>query len=239
MSLSLQELKNRRLVWSANQAPSHSVEPSFIPSGFAALDKQIGGWPNSGLVELQPTALGVGELRLILPALSSLATRKEGQGKLQVWLPGGVQLMPQGLGMAFTSSTIMLKALSANESLWVLDTLLQSGICSAVVCWLDALDPAQAKRLQIAAKDSNTLVFCIRSVVSQDSSLPISLRMRLQPTDQGLLLDVFKRQNAYAVEPFHLSLSGASPELYRCQKISDAHAYQHNVISFPSAHGKG
>lgn len=239
MSLSLQELKNRRLVWSANQAPNHIVEPAFIPSGFAVLDEQIGGWPNSGLVELQPSAMGVGELRLILPVLASLASKTTDQAKLQVWLPGGVQLMPQGLGAAFTSSTVMLKSLSSSESLWVLDTLLQSGICSAVVCWLDALDPAQAKRLQIAAKESNTLVFCIRSMVRQDNSLPISLRMRLQPSDQGLLLDVFKRQNAYAVEPFQLNLSKASPELYRRQKISDAHAYQHNVISFPSTHSKG
>jgi len=237
MTPSLQELKHRRLVWTANQAPNHIAEPSFVPSGFAMLDAQTGGWPSSGLVELQPSALGIGELRLIFPALSFLAGKASARQSLQVWLPGALQLMPQGLGGAFTPNTVMLKALGSKESLWVLDTLLQSGVCSAVVCWLDALDSAQAKRLQIAAKESGTLVFCIRPAPKQDGSLPISMRMRLQPAENGLLLDVFKRQNAYAPEPFHVPLYSAEPALYQRKKLPDVQAYQHNVLPFPSSRG--
>ena len=235
MTPSLQELKHRRLVWTANQAPNHIAEPSFVSSGFAVLDEQTGGWPSSGSVELQPSALGIGELRLIFPALSFLAEKASSRQSLQVWLSGGLQLMPQGLGGAFTSNTVVLKALGSKESLWVLDTLLQSGVCSAVVCWLDTLDSAQAKRLQIAAKESGTLVFCIRSAPKQDASLPISMRVRLEPAEDGLLLDVFKRQNAFAPEPFHVHLCSAEPALYRRQKISDIQAYQHNILPFPGS----
>jgi len=71
MSLSLEDLKTQRVVWSASQSSQLACNaPSNVPSGFSMFDQKLGGWPSSGLVELQPSASGIGELRLILPALS-------------------------------------------------------------------------------------------------------------------------------------------------------------------------
>jgi len=46
-----------------------------VPSGHPALDAQLpgGGWPSGSLTELLVRALGVGELRLLAPALRRLA----------------------------------------------------------------------------------------------------------------------------------------------------------------------
>lgn len=242
MPLSLQEIKNQRLVWSAsNAAQRTAVASQYLSSGFPVFDQQVGGWPASGLVELQPSAMGIGELRLILPALSLLTESQNSDSlnpstkKLQVWLPSGAQLMPHGLGSALASQTLVMKALPHTDALWVLDTLLQSGVCGSVVCWLSGLEPAQAKRLQLAAKEHGTLVFCIQSNVRQQNSLPISMRLRLEPTKNGLSLDVFKRQNAYSVEPFYLDFASVAPSLYQRTRISEAHAYQHNVLTFPKS----
>lgn len=237
MILSLQDLKNQRLVWSAGQANS-SANPSasrrHIPSGHVSFDQCLEGWPSSGLVELQLPAWGIGELRLILPALSHLAGDAATQNKLQVWLTENVCLMPQALDSAYASNTVVLENLGTKQSLWALETLLTSGVCSVLICWLPQLTSAQAKRLQVAAKESGTLVFCLREISQLEHSLPISLRLQLSPTDQGLMIDVLKRQNAQPVEPFELDLLECSPQLYQQATKPDVHAYQHNIVPFPS-----
>jgi hypothetical protein len=45
------------------------------PSGFAVLDAQLpgGGWPIGAITELMPELAGIGELRLLAPALVALA----------------------------------------------------------------------------------------------------------------------------------------------------------------------
>ncbi|MGA2025233.1 MAG: hypothetical protein ABSH23_10795, partial [Steroidobacteraceae bacterium] len=45
-----------------------------MPSGFAQLDANLpgGGWPMGAIAELMPAAMGIGELSLLLPALSGL-----------------------------------------------------------------------------------------------------------------------------------------------------------------------
>ena len=46
-----------------------------LPSGFAQLDANLpgGGWPTGAIAELMSDAIGIGELGLLIPALSNLA----------------------------------------------------------------------------------------------------------------------------------------------------------------------
>lgn len=244
MTPSLQDLKNQRLIWNASR--SERQQPKSIASSYPEFDQRLDGWPESGLVELQIPTVGIGEVRLILPALQQLAQQEATHTKLQVWLTEQMQLMPQALDAAFAMNTVVIEHLDYKQILWALETLLSSGVCSAVVCWLPYLKPAQAKRLQVLAKDSNTLVFCLRDLGANlgqgasansgmyDSALAISLRIRLSATDSGLNVDVLKRQNALPISPFELRLSERTPQLYVHASQPDIHAYQHNVVPFPT-----
>src|SRR5471032_44962 len=55
-----------------------------IATGFAALDVELpgGGWPCAALTEILPQHEGIGELRILGPALAQLAA----QGKFIAWI---------------------------------------------------------------------------------------------------------------------------------------------------------
>ena len=63
-------------VWRASQVGG--VARPVTPSGFAALDAQLpgGGWPHGVLTELLLPEPGVGELRLLAPALAAVAAAR-------------------------------------------------------------------------------------------------------------------------------------------------------------------
>ena len=60
-------------IWRGDQYAKVAIES--IPTGFAELDAQLpgGGWPRAALTELLANQCGIGELRLLLPALARLS----------------------------------------------------------------------------------------------------------------------------------------------------------------------
>lgn len=71
LPLSLSEL-----VWRAGHMGRASV--AVTSTGHAALDRELpdGGWPHRGLIELLLQQEGIGEMRLLQPALQALGTRR-------------------------------------------------------------------------------------------------------------------------------------------------------------------
>src|SRR3546814_15414822 len=51
---------------------------AVIPTGFADLDRELPGqgWPLGSLIELLPSQPGIGEIRLLQPALASLGSER-------------------------------------------------------------------------------------------------------------------------------------------------------------------
>ncbi|MCJ8270379.1 MAG: translesion DNA synthesis-associated protein ImuA, partial [Psychrosphaera sp.] len=225
MSSILQLLQTKHLIWQAN---SLSQDPgNSIVSGFSELDGKLnGGWPDKGIIELQCSPLGIGEVRLLLPALRQLSLGK-GLGKelgkpeaktqepLYIWVapPGrlnGQVLAEAGLPLA---NTLVASDISAKEAFWLSEKSLRSGCCAAVVLWCDELEPNQAKRLQLAAKEGNSLGFVIRPPSKVKQSLPVSIRMAATPHVQGLQLNITKRLGGNPVSPFMVDMSQYWPEL--------------------------
>src|SRR6266571_3469358 len=70
------ELLHNPLLWRGDQLAR--IEHA-VPSGFADLDDELpgGGWPQGALTELLLNEEGIGELRLLLPALQRLAQSGE------------------------------------------------------------------------------------------------------------------------------------------------------------------
>ncbi len=78
MSASVEELLQRHgaQLWRARERESDSgaAAAAGLPTGYAALDRCLpgGGWPRQGLIEILSDQRGIGELRLLLPALAAL-----------------------------------------------------------------------------------------------------------------------------------------------------------------------
>ncbi|MFQ5935555.1 MAG: hypothetical protein ACE5LB_04000 [Acidiferrobacterales bacterium] len=73
--MTLDTLLQRRDIWRGGQL---SPPPAgILPTGFSALDASIpeGGWPQGALTEILPLREGIGELRLVLPALARLSSK--------------------------------------------------------------------------------------------------------------------------------------------------------------------
>src|SRR5437899_1287497 len=77
----LEEILQRHPVWRGGASFSRAAA---VPSGFSVLDGELpgGGWPTGGLTEILGLQQGIGELRLLLPALITLTTA----GKRVIWL---------------------------------------------------------------------------------------------------------------------------------------------------------
>ena len=229
-SFTLQALKDRQLVRKGGDGSSFLHRN--VSSGYRALDKRLdGGWPAYGVVELAPENLGIGELRLLQPVLSRLAVLRP----LQAWVSVPACLMPAYLTAASRDRGLIISPPDRKHTCWVVEQLLLSACCSMIVCWIDEISPAQAKRLQVAAKESQTLMFLIRPSIALSQSLPISMRVQLETHDRGLKISVLKRQNAWPLEPFTLDLSERWPQLFKRDKPDVRALCPDNVVAFPAA----
>ncbi|MFT4929180.1 MAG: protein ImuA [Phenylobacterium sp.] len=210
MSAILQSLHINQLLWHASHLPS---DPNaFVASGYTQLDHKLnGGWPDKGIIELQSDGIGIGEIRLLFPALSQLCDKD----MLYAWIapPGrlnGQTLANAGLPL---DKTLIATDVSAKESFWLAEKCLRSGCCAAVVLWCNELESTQARRLQLAAKEGNSLGFIIRPQSAVEQSLPVSIRMRATANQQGLNVNIDKRLGGNPVAPFTLNMHEKWPEL--------------------------
>lgn len=225
----LQQLQEKNLLWRAGENKAKSVR--VHASGYEELDQALqGGWPESGAVELQVARYGLGELRLILPVIQALATRRA----FQVWLGVPAQLNAQSLPPEVVARSVLLSPAEEKQGYWVLEQVLTSACCSVVTAWLPGLNTAQAKRLQILAKDSSTLLFLIVAGVKAEQSLPLSLRLSLHASSNGLEVHVLKRQNAWPIAPFEVDFRARWPQLFPQKSVQLTALPPDNVVHFPT-----
>lgn len=133
-----------------------------VSSGHTELDEQLpgSGWPIGGLTEIVVERQGIGELQLVLPALSALSL----QGQAIVWVappfvPYAPSLEAYGLDLG---QLLWIRRATLNDRLWAAEQALRSGACGAVLLWLAPEHAAQVKpkalrRLQLAAEQGKSL----------------------------------------------------------------------------------
>lgn len=217
MSSILQALQINHLLFNASHMP---CDPdALLASGYSQLDNKLhGGWPDKGIIELQSDGMGIGEIRLLFPALKQLKAKEQ----LYAWIapPGrlnGQALANAGLPLA---NTLIATDVSDKEAFWLAEKSLRSGCCAAVILWCDELEPNQAKRLQLAAKEGHSLGFIIRRQSNVEQSLPVSIRMSTSASKQGLQINIHKRLGGNAAPPFTLDMQSQWPELTQPPAVS-------------------
>ncbi|MFT7132093.1 MAG: hypothetical protein ACI81O_000801 [Cyclobacteriaceae bacterium] len=185
-----------------------------IPTGYTELDQQLpgAGWPTAGLTELLHDQPGMGELRLLAPALAQLS---EQQSRWLLWvsppyLPYAPALAQLGINPA---SLLIVRPTTVSDSLWVMEQALASESCSAVLAWPQQINEKQIRRLQLASKTGQALGLLFRPSSAARQSSPAELRLRLFPQAVTPLkerstigIQILKRRGSWRSDTFMLDL---------------------------------
>lgn len=199
-------------LWRADQLAGHGIRT--VASGHTALDAELpgGGWPQHALTELLLPRPGVGEIRLLAPALGVLC----GAGRNIVLLgPPHLPYGPawQALGLQL-DRMLVIRADTPADRLWAAEQTLKSGGVGALLAWLPQARSEQLRRLQLAAQGSESLVFLLRPLPEQHVSSPAPLRLVCRATSDAqdgslirkLAIDIIKRRGPALAAPLLIDL---------------------------------
>ncbi len=179
---------------SAGRRPSRPV----WSTGRSALDARLpgGGWPAASLVEVLLETIGLGEIQLFLPALVECQHRIDGEVPWLVWIapphePYAPALAQQGIEL---SRLLVVRPASATEALWAAEQALSSGVCAAVLLWLQGTDDRWLRRLKLAAQAGGALGVLFRPERHRFESSPASLRVAVTQGEHETHLELVKVQ---------------------------------------------
>lgn len=206
MNAALEAILQHPAIWRGDRNAQVAAE-DVVPSGFATLDEVLpgGGWPRGALTEILPVREGIGELRLVTPALAWLA----GNSGWLVWIaPPHVPYAP-ALAAAGVSlpQILVVKPRNVADAWWAAEQALRSGACGAVLAWLAGFDERRMRRLQLAAEAGKGWGVLFRPVRAEQERSAAALRLRLEPAPQGLAVRVLKRRGGLVDKPVLLELS--------------------------------
>ncbi len=180
-------------------------------TGFELLDRELpgNGWPAEGVTELLQDQAGIGELRLLTPALSSLSHTDHRWLMLvsPPYIPYAPALSQAGIDL---TRILISQPRNLKDYLWVLEKALSSQICSAVIAWPKKILEKQVRRLQVASKAGNCWGVLFRPATVAASASPAELRIRLKSDNHrhhensALIARVIKRQGRWASEDIAL-----------------------------------
>ena len=211
------------LWWADDPRVAGACDPGARPTGFALLDAELpgGGWPDSGLTELCISATGA-EWWLLAPSLAKQATQDSTFRPILCVAPPFEPYAPALLAMGLAPERLLkISPTSAPDAAWATEQGLKAGACAAVIWWVSANIRFEAlantlRRLQLAAKTSETPMFVLRPIEAQQQASSAGLRLTLDiPAPGQLAVTVFKRRSLPMAKPLLLSAPFINPRLLR------------------------
>ena len=204
MSSALDELLQHPRLWRGHQTPR--TGPANLASGFAALDELLpgGGWPLGALTEILHAQPGLGELRLLMPALVRLTE----QGRWLAWVsPPHVPYAPALAGRGVRLDKVLLiQPRETTDALWALEQALRSGVCGAVLAWPGALGGQALRRLQLAAEAGGCWGVLFGDDRGSPGRSPAALRLALSVEGDRARLRLLKCRGGVAPRELWLDL---------------------------------
>ncbi|QCP48288.1 translesion DNA synthesis-associated protein ImuA [Trinickia violacea] len=204
----------------------------IVETGYPALSAELpgGGWPVGALVDLLVQQAGVGELRLLRPALSAVGNRPVAF----VQPPH----KPDGLGLSYIGlpieQVLRVKAHKTADALWSAEHILRAGSCSALIFWTQYAQASSLRRLHLAAQSSETLFVMVRPLSAAQDSSPALLRLALRPSADGLTVDIVKRRGPSRAEPLSIPLQPTPVLLSRHARLSRRSSAEAAARSIPT-----
>jgi hypothetical protein len=194
-------------IWRGDQVAQSSEDA--LPTGFAELDDLLpgGGWPRGALTEILVERQGIGELRLLLPALA----RASEQSRWLAWVaPPHVPYAPALAAAGVRLQRLLVaKPQTPADAWWTAEQALRSGACSAVLAWLKTPDERLMRRLQLGAESGRAWGVLFRSAHAAQQRSTAALRLRLEASSDGLSVHILKRRGGHVSKPVLLDLNQA------------------------------
>jgi cell division inhibitor SulA/protein ImuA len=182
------------------------VATASVPTGFADLDAELpgGGWPTGCLTECLPAHEGIGELRILGPALARLSRA----GKRLAWiapphLPYAPALAAAGIALP---QLLIVRTAAARDALWAAEQALASAACGAVLVWPGAVKYAELRRLQLAAERARAFAVLFRAPRAAGEASPAALRLGFHTAAGALAVRILKRRGAVCELPVVVDL---------------------------------
>ncbi len=194
-------------LWRASQLAHASAR--CITTGYPMLSAQLpgGGWPVGTLIDLLLQQPGIGELRLLGPALVSLGQMGRRIVLLQPPHP------PQALALAALglapSQLIWIRSSRSADVLWAAEQVLRSGSCGALLMWQNHVRGESLRRLHLAAQSGETLFCMLRPLATAQDASPAPLRLSLRPAPGGIDIGFVKRRGPQRDAPLFLPLTSS------------------------------
>ena len=175
--VALDGLLAARRLWRGQ--PAAQTAPDAIATGWTLLDAVLpgGGWPSAALSEILLPVDGVGELRLVWPALARLSA---GDGIIAVVAPPYRPYAPAWQAAGLRHESLQVIDADPRDALWAAEQCLRSGACSAVLCWPQKADDRALRRLQVAAETGRTPGFAFRAAQAAMNPSPAPLRVAIE-----------------------------------------------------------
>ncbi|MSQ60607.1 MAG: translesion DNA synthesis-associated protein ImuA [Betaproteobacteria bacterium] len=192
MGNALESLLQTPHIWRGNQYARVAFES--IPTGFSHLDTQLpgGGWPRAALTEILASRQGIGELSLLMPALSRLSKGKEWIAWIAPpHIPYAPALSREGISL---SKVIVVHTPSEQEKIWAAEKCLRSQSCSAVLLWACTHTHQACRRLQLAAEAGRAWGVLFGPSQWARHTSPAALRLLLAPEQGRLKVHLLKRR---------------------------------------------
>ena len=169
-----------------------------LASGYPKLDCHLpgGGWPPHALTEILLEYYGMGELKLLMPALARLSQSEDGATEAGwiTWVappfePYPPALLQWGINL---SRVLIVRPKEATEALCAAEQALCSGNCAAVLLWSAALNDAASRRLQLAAEKGRSWAVAFRSLKALSQTSAAALRIQVSAGERGTDLGILK-----------------------------------------------
>lgn len=188
-------LANPRLWRGRDQA---YVAPG-LATGYDELDRCLPGrgWPQRALTEVLIERYGIGELKLLMPALARLSAEDveaHAEPGWIAWVAPPFQPYPPALQQwnIDLSRMLIVRPKNEDEVLWSAEQALTSGTCAAVLLWPQTLDDQASRRLQLAAEKGHSWAIAFRPLAARAEPSAAALRMELRSDRQGTHLNILK-----------------------------------------------
>lgn len=201
----LEQLLQSAPIWRGRNSQRNLSASKTLATGLAELDQVLpgGGWPLGALSEILLERHGLGELKLLMPALASLSQDTAHQGQRWiVWVappfvPYAPALASYGLALnrqlwVHPQQRSPIDPDNNSEVLWAMEQALRSGSSAAVLAWVKRIDSTVLRRLQLAAEEGSSLAVLFRPQTAMQESSPAALRLVLQGGDVGTDVQVLK-----------------------------------------------
>lgn len=182
-------LSQHSSLWRGSAYAGANARQSSLSSGYPLLDKvlPLGGWP-AGVIWLECTAYGCGELQLFRHAMASVSQA----GRHIVLLDPPFMPCLSAVDGLSLSSVYLMQTSSLKQRLWVADAALGHNLCGLLLLWCDDVAKWQSgwlRRLQVKARQRghHVVIYNTGTTAINTGLTWASLYMQLCPLAAGLL----------------------------------------------------